>query len=649
MSATTAWMEQVERFFADTGRLSSCLDNFRPRIGQQQMAQAVADTIAEMDGTLIVEAGTGTGKTLAYLVPAILSGKRVMISTASKNLQNQLMELDIPRLRQCLPQLGEVVLLKGRENYVCAQRLALAEQQGAWLPAYQLHQLAKIRTWLAAGGNGDRAQCDSVPEDAPVWRQVCAQAAFCQSADCKEEAGCLFPHLRERARKAQVVIVNHHLLAADLALRQQGRPGVLPECEVYVVDEAHHLPQILQQFMGIQLGMGTLAQWQSETLALVRQEAAEMTDLKQLLEALPERLAQFHGCLPSRPTLLREEMTEDMAACAQRLMRFLDRLLEVMKEAASRSTALEAAAQQLAQWCEALEQWWASEDGEQVRWLVWHERGFRFMSAPLQVSGTFSSLRQRIGGSWVFTSATLNAAEDFRFFRRQLGLETARTLKVDSPFDYARQGLIYHPQGLPHPRHPDYVRQCMRRAWPLLKASGGHALLLFSSYQAMHEAADLLKPHWPGRVLVQGEQSKPNLLRQFRSATSPLLLATASFWEGVDLPGDQLRLVVIDRIPFRPPDDPILQAQEKQLKERGLSAFALLQVPQAALALKQGVGRLIRREQDRGVLMLCDPRLTQMAYGRQIRDELPPFPWTESGREVCRFLQQMPLSEGHVH
>ena len=637
-------IEQVERFFATEGRLSSCLENFRPRIGQQQMARAVAETIMETDGTLIVEAGTGTGKTLAYLVPAILSGKQVMISTASKNLQSQLMEQDIPRLRQCLPQLREVVLLKGRENYVCAQRLAMAEQQGAWLPAHQLHQLARIRTWLASGGSGDRAACDSVPEDAPVWRQVCAQAVFCQSADCKEEAGCLFPVLREQARQAQVIIVNHHLLAADLALRQQGRPGVLPECDLYVVDEAHHLPQILQQFMGIQLGMGTLAQWQSDTLAVVREEAADMPHLIRLLDALPDKLSAFHSCLPAQPTLLREVMTEDVATCGQRLMHFLAQLLEAMKDAAPRTTALEAAAQQLARWCEALEQWWASEDGEQVRWLVWHERGFRFMSAPLQVSGMFSALRQRIGGSWIFTSATLNAAEDFRFFRRQLGLETARTLKVDSPFDYGRQGLIYHPQGLPHPRHPDYVRQCMRRAWPLLKASEGHALLLFSSYQAMHEAADLLRPHWPGKVLVQGEQSKPMLLRQFRSATSPLLFATASFWEGVDLPGDQLRLVVIDRIPFRPPDNPVLQAQEKQLKEKGLSAFALLQVPQAALALKQGVGRLIRREQDQGVLMLCDPRLTQMAYGRQIRDELPPFPWTESSREACRFLQDISTS-----
>ncbi len=633
--------QHVERYFSDASPLAEVVEGFQPRPGQQAMAHAVAEAIAQRS-TLVVEAGTGTGKTFAYLVPALLSGRRLLISTATKNLQEQLTGRDLPRLMEQLAPRGQVLQLKGRENYVCQQRLLLAERNPE-LPRTQLHAVAQIRTWLSSGGDGDRAHCEAVPEDDPVWRQVCARAEFCQAAKCGDDSddGCIVPRLRREAQDARVVVVNHHLLAGDMALRAQGKGALLPEFDVYVIDEAHQLPETVQQFFGEQCGSAQFTQLLRDARQAQVEDAPDDTELVARLDVLEQALQRFHNDLS--PWVGRWALSEhraEMVAPMEALQAALVNLCEYLEAVAPRSVQLQAVAQSAEALQDALQHGWASDDTHAVAWAEVQSTWWRLYLTPLSISGDFSSIKAQLEGAWIFTSATLTDHQGFASFCRSLGLGEVDTLKVDSPFDHATQGLIYHPEQLPEPNHPDYTRQCLRKAWPLLEAAEGHALLLFSSFRALNEAAELLRPHWKGDLLVQGEASKAQLLEIFRAARRPLLLATASFWEGVDIPGDALRLVLIDKIPFASPDDPVLQAQDAHLKEEGKSGFALLQLPRATLALKQGVGRLIRTESDHGVLILCDPRLTTRRYGTTILNQLPGFAWTRDARVAAAFLKK---------
>ncbi|SIN76711.1 ATP-dependent DNA helicase DinG [Sulfurivirga caldicuralii] len=639
--------QHVDRYFSSASPLMEVVEGFQPRPGQQQMAQAVAKAITAR-GTLVVEAGTGTGKTFAYLVPALLSGKKILISTATKNLQEQLTARDLPRLMAQLAPRGQVLQLKGRENYVCQQRLLLAERNPD-LPRAQLHAIAQIRTWLSSGGDGDRAHCEHVPEDDPAWRHVCARAEFCQAARCGDDEGdgCIVPRLRREAQSARVVVVNHHLLAADMALRAQGKGALLPEFDVYVIDEAHQLPETMQQFFGEQCSSAQFVQLLKDARQAGTEDAPDDNVLSEQLDALEDALLSFQSSLSrfEGRWALRERRAE-ITALMEALEAPLEQLCDHLEAIAPRSVQLQAAAQSAQTLLDALRHWRGAEDGHAVAWAEVQSNWWRLYLTPLSISGDFSNIKAQLEGAWIFTSATLADHHGFTSFCRKLGLGEVDTLKVDSPFDHATQGLIYHPEQLPEPNRPDYTRQCLRRAWPVLEAAQGHALLLFSSFRALNEAAELLRPHWKGTVLVQGEDSKAQLLERFRAARRPLLLATASFWEGVDIPGDDLRVVLIDKIPFASPDDPVLQAQDTRLKEEGKSGFALLQLPRATLALKQGVGRLIRTETDHGVLILCDPRLTSRSYGTTILNQLPRFAWTQDGRVAAAFLKQNFASEG---
>ena len=633
--------QHVERYFSEDSPLFEVVDGFKPRPGQQQMAQAVAHAISQRR-TLVVEAGTGTGKTFAYLVPALLSGRRVLISTATKNLQEQLTARDLPRLMAQLAPRGQVLQLKGRENYVCQQRLLLAERNPD-LPKAQLHAIAQIRTWLSSGGDGDRAHCEAVSEEDPVWRQVCARAEFCQVAKCSETEGdgCIVPRLRREAQDARVVVVNHHLLAADMALRVQGKGSLLPEFDVYVIDEAHQLPDTVQQFFGEQCSLVQCQQLLKDARQAQLEDAADDTVLADHLDVLEQTLEAFQAALaPLEGRWPQTANREAIGASVDALCHALEALQDHLEAVAARSVQLQAAAQSAEALFDALAHWWAADDSGAVAWAEVQNSWWRFYLTPLSISGDFSSIKAQLEGAWILTSATLTDHQGFDTFCRKLGLGEVDTLKVDSPFDHATQGLIYHPEALPEPNHPDYTRQCLRKVWPLLEVAEGHALLLFSSFRALNEAAALLRPHWKGTLLVQGEASKVKLLARFRSARRPVLLATASFWEGVDIPGNDLRLVLIDRIPFASPDDPVLQAQDARLQTEGKSGFALLQLPRATLALKQGVGRLIRTETDHGVLVLCDPRLTSRRYGTTILKQLPGFAWTRQGSVAAAFLKQ---------
>ena len=626
--------EQVERAFEHT--LPDLIEGFEPREGQLAMALRIAEAI-EQKNPFIVEAGTGTGKTFAYLVPALLSGRRVLVSTATKALQEQLTEKDLPRILPLAPAGFRVVQLKGRDNYVCLKRLALAENNGA-LPAHVMSQVARIRSWLAQGGSGDRSDCTLLSEDAPVWRHVCAQAEFCQSSGCDE--ACRHAQLREQAQAAELVVVNHHLLAADMALQQAGAPGILPEREIYIIDEAHHLPAVVQQFLGVQWGSAQLQQLLDDGLAAQAEEAADDGVLRRRLEAIASVRDELVSVLGGERRAL-AEVREEVVPRWEAFETALGDLTAHLERVSARGEWLAAVHQQARGLLDAASQWWQADDRQAVAWFEGGDSWFRAYLTPLDVSRSFSTWMKNQGDSWIMASATLQDNSGFEGFKRRLGLRDVEAVAFESPFDHARQGLIYHPHGLPEPNDPDYVRLCLRRVWPLLKASDGHALLLFSSYRAMHAAHELLRTHWGGTLLMQGELPKGELLQRFCTSHRPVLLGTASFWEGVDLPGDRLRLVMIDRIPFSAPNDPVLAAQEARLKEEGLNAFSLIQLPRATLTLRQGVGRLIRTTNDRGVLVLCDPRLTQRSYGAGILSTLPPFSFTRHQKEAVTFLLEM--------
>ncbi|MBF6056829.1 ATP-dependent DNA helicase [Thiomicrorhabdus heinhorstiae] len=621
--------ERVRAVLQNGGTLEKAIPGYAPREAQIAMALEVVETI-QQDSTLLAEAGTGTGKTFAYLIPALLSGKKIILSTATKTLQEQLIQKDLPMLMKACDIKSKARLLKGRDNYVCPQRLEIAEtveqhSREDW------KKLAKIREWVDDKTlNGDRAELDSVAEDDPIWRKVSARMEFCQSAECSAEGGCFYPQVKQKAAEAEILVVNHHLFCADLALREQGFGELLPEADVYVFDEAHQLPDIAAQFLGFSLSRSQLEELVRDIKQAQSLEAPESKQLADLADKISEQLLAVNQALgkwEKRWTWTQLESETAFQQTFKRMLAVMDTVTDALKSVEERGKQLSAVHKRCKEYAVQLKEWQNSQSENNVRWIESSQARFRLFLTPLNVAAAFSRQREEIGGAWLFTSATLSVRGQFDYFAKRLGLDDAKSVNWASPFDYQTQGVIYHPIGLPEPRNPDYIKICLRAAWPLLKAADGRAFMLFTSHKAMQEARAILQTHWKGNLLVQGDLPKLTLLQRFKEANSAILLGTSSFWEGVDVKGDALKLVVIDRIPFAPPDDPIVQAREAYLKEKGLNGFVHFQLPEAVIAMKQGAGRLIRDLGDRGVLMLCDPRLSTKGYGNVIRDSLPDFPW----------------------
>lgn len=634
----------IDTVMGDAGSLSQFIPGYQPRQAQLDMAHEVAELI-ENHSTLLAEAGTGTGKTFAYLVPALLSGQKIIISTATKTLQEQLIQKDLPVLFKATAAKGKARLLKGRENYLCPQRLELTEtteqhSREDW------KKLGIIRDWSEKTRLGDRAELSEIGENDPIWRKVCARLEFCQAADCQSEKGCFYPHVKERANEAQVLVVNHHLFCADLALREQGFGELLPEADVYIFDEAHQLPDIAAQFLGFSVTRGQLEELVRDIRHAQKIEAPENKEISDLALRFEEQVKLLNEALGKWEKRWTWEQIEREAAfmeASKRLRNQLEFIAEALKAVTERGKQLSAVYKRCKELQTQLQEWFSTQSENQIRWIESSQARFKLNLTPLSVSAAFSRQREAIGGAWLFTSATLSVRNQFDYFASRLGLNEAKTVRWPSPFDYAQQGVIYHPIGLPDPRDPAYIKICLRAAWPLLKASEGRAFMLFTSHRAMQEAYALLKPHWPGKLLLQGDAPKLVLLNQFKSGQQVILLGTSSFWEGVDVKGDALKLVIIDRIPFAPPDDPIVQAREAYLKQKGLNAFAHFQLPEAVIAMKQGAGRLIRDLGDSGVLMLCDPRLSNKGYGATIRESLPAFPWVYEPQAAIEALTRPPL------
>jgi ATP-dependent DNA helicase DinG len=619
---------------------------FAPRAVQQAMAAAVEDAIANR-GELVVEAGTGTGKTFAYLVPALLSGKRVIVSTGTKTLQDQLFNRDLPRVREALGAKLRTSVLKGRANYLCWHRLDRTVREGTMASRADVAALVRVRSWAAKTQSGDVAELDVIPEDSPIWPRVTSNAENCLGAECAFFDDCFVVKARRAAQEADVVVVNHHLLFADLAIKREGFGEILPGAHAFVLDEAHQVPELAGQFFSIALSSRQLTELEADAL----REAALASGAKAALDALGRgveravrdlRLALYPH--PKRGVWPRVRALPSVAFALDALSGALAALQDALSAMADRSDALSVCADRALDLQERLERAMRDPEPGWVSWYETSERGFVLSATPLDVAQPLREFRAQTRAAWIFTSATLSVAGRFEHFTAQMGLDEPETLSLPSPFDFERNALAFVPRGLPAPNAQDYIDHVVAVARDAIAASRGRAFLLFTSHRALKRAAELLVD-LPYPLFVQGTAPRAALLDAFRRAGNGVLLGAASFWEGVDVRGEALSLVLIDKLPFAAPDDPVLEAKLNASREEGGNPFAEIQVPAAAIALKQGVGRLIRDVDDRGVLVLCDPRLFSAGYGRIFLQCLPAMPITREIADVEAFFAPAGVAE----
>ena len=637
--------EDAAALLGGDGPLAGCLPGFAPREPQQRMAAAVARTLEE-GGTLVVEAGTGTGKTFAYLVPALLAGDKVIVSTGTRHLQDQLFHRDLPLVREALAVGADVALLKGRANYLCLHRLELALAEGG---RQQARALAAVSEWAGRTRSGDIAELTAVAEDAPVWPRVTSTADNCLGGDCPRYGDCFVARARRRAQEADLVVVNHHLLLADMALKEEGFGELLPEASAFIIDEAHQLPETAAAFFGWGLSSRQLLNLARDAVLEHLAEAGDMQDLPEAASGLEKAVADLRLALGDAGQRRAWPDVRSDQRVGEALARVGERLAALaawLEAAAPRGRGLENCWRRALLLGEHLTAAAAEVPADQVAWVETYRRGFAIQFTPLEVAGLFAEQRARLEGAWVFTSATLAVGESFQHFNERLGLGDAETLRLDSPFDYARHALLYLPRAMPDPNSGQYGEAVLEEARRLVEASRGRAFLLFTSHRALRTAAEALVGLLDYPLLVQGEAPRSELLRRFRELGNAVLLGTSSFWEGVDVRGEALSLVVIDRLPFASPSDPVLAARIECLRAAGGNPFMEYQLPAAVIALKQGVGRLIRDVDDRGVLAILDPRLMNRPYGRIFRASLPPMRLTRDASDVDAFFgEEEPAGE----
>ncbi len=633
-------MLNAAEVLGEDGPLGPLIPGFRPRLPQQEMATAVEATLAEA-GVLVCEAGTGIGKTYAYLAPAIASGKKVLVSTGTKNLQEQLYSRDLPLMRDALGGGCRIALLKGRANYLCSFRLGTATQELALGNKGEGDKLARIENWAALTRRGDIAELSGVSEEDPIWRQVTSTVENCLGGDCPLIDQCHVLQARKEAIEADVVVINHHLFFADLALREEGFGELLPSAEAVIFDEAHVLPDIATQFFGFSLGSGQLTELLHDLADAYAREAGDMPDLPVALGRMKKAVSALRSAGHiNRSRLEWEEFVSPpaIAASLQVLGEILEEIVALLKILAERGREL---AQCHRRATGLLGNWrllWEEECAERVRWVELRPRGFSLHQAPLDVADSFSGHIAAQHCAWIFTSATLAVGGHFEHFVSRLGLQDYSEACWGSPFDFANQTLCYLPEDMPAPASPGYPQALVDAAVPVLRASRGRAFFLFTSYRVLDAVAEHLRASLPFPLLVQGSAPRTELLERFREEGNCILLGTSSFWQGVDVRGEALSCVIIDKLPFAVPDDPLLRARLARIQQQGRSPFMEYQLPQAVIALKQGAGRLIRDWEDHGVLMLCDPRLLGKSYGRAFLNSLPPMPRTRDLRVVIDFF-----------
>ncbi len=646
---------EINDLFSASGTLAKGIEGFRPRQSQTDMARAVADAIQNRS-TLLAEAGTGTGKTFAYLVPALLWGGKVIISTGTKNLQDQLFLRDIPIVRQAMNAPVTVALLKGRANYLCHFHLERTQQNGRLTSRDDVGYLRDISRFIKTTSSGDKAELSRVPENALIWNLVTSTRDNCLGAECTYYQDCFVMKARKEAQQADVVVVNHHLFFADVALKDTGVAELLPTANTVIFDEAHQLPDTATLFFGDTVSTSQVMELCRDVLAEGLTHARDGADWGAVVSTVEKAARDLRLTFPSEGTRLALEQIAQSSPffpALEHLKSMMKQLAEVLSSQAERAETIEQCRVRTIELTAQLEAWnhvgLVDVHAAKVLWVEAFSQALQLHQTPLSIAPIFSKQREGPPRAWIFTSATLAVKNDFSHYTDQLGLSDEPAKSWPSPFDYANQALLYVPAHLPPPNSPGYTDAVVDAALPVIEAAGGRAFVLCTTLRAVKRVAERLreifekkKYSWP--LLVQGELGRTELLSQFRASGNAVLVGSQSFWEGVDVRGDALSVVIIDKLPFAPPDDPVLAARIAEMEKRGLNGFMNHQLPEAIINLKQGAGRLIRDENDRGVLMICDSRLISKPYGRRIWQSLPPFRRTREIGTVQQFLSGSPIS-----
>lgn len=637
----------INKTFSSSGALGKAIPGFQARQPQVDMAQAVHLAIKNQD-QLVVEAGTGTGKTFAYLVPALLSGKKTIISTGSKNLQEQLFHRDLPLMVNALGFTGNVALLKGRSNYLCLDRLSrqLVESHTTEADPQLLTQLVKVRSWSSESKTGDLGDCDAIAEDSPIISTITSTNDNCLGKECPSYQDCFVLKARRKAMEADVVVVNHHLFLADLAIKETGFGELIPEAEVFIFDEAHQLPDIASQYFGQSISSRQIQELAKDIEIGYRTEAKDMRQLQKIAVKLTQTFMDLRiilGDVNTQAANQRGNWREAVKSTPvireiERLHDALDLALEVLKLALGRSELLDAAYERTHQIKSRLTR---VCDVSITGYSYWYEctpRHFSLHITPLSVSDKFKEQIEQKQGSWIFTSATLAVKDNFSHFTERLGITPKQQFTLPSPFDYQSQAILCVPRYLPEPNSFGMAEKLVEMLSEVIIANQGRCFFLCTSHQMMRKLAELFREQLDFPVLAQGETSKQKLLNEFIELGNAVLVATGAFWEGIDVRGDTLSCVIIDKLPFTAPDDPLLKARIEDCRLKNGDAFNQVQLPEAVITLKQGVGRLIRDQKDKGALIICDNRLVTRDYGGTFLQSLPPIPRTRDLKKVSAFL-----------
>lgn len=641
----------LAEIFTPDGSLAKAIEGYKERTEQVHMAQAIADAISA-NKQLVAEAGTGTGKTFAYLVPALLSGGKVIISTGTKTLQDQLFNRDLPNVRDALKVPVSVSMLKGRANYVCHYYLGRAEQTGRFASREDAQYVHLIKRFAEHSKTGDKSELTDVPENATIWMNVTSTRDNCLGQDCDYYKDCFVMEARKKALAADVVVVNHHLFFADVMLRDEGVAELLPSANTVIFDEAHQLPAIAGLFFGEDISTSQLMELCRDATAAYLTSAKDCVALSEAVPPLEKAIKDFRLLFSyegARMPVQKALALTGFETAYQTIQTTLKTLTGVLESQASRDPVLEKCWQRGDELLVQLRRWLKAENSNLVRWVEVFTQSVQLHATPLSVADSFGKQLNQQPRAWIFTSATLAVKSDFSHYQSQMGLSGAESLYLQSPFDYAKQALLYAPTNMPDPNSAEYINAVVKAALPVIQASQGRAFVLCTSLRAMREVHALLKDAF-GRygmeypLLLQGDSTRTELLDRFRTHGNAVLVGSQSFWEGVDVRGEALSVVIIDKIPFAPPDDPVLSARIDKLNAEGKNAFMEYQLPYSVITLKQGAGRLIRDERDRGVLMICDPRLITKSYGKRIWQSLPPFKRTKELAEVESFFKKVDTS-----
>jgi ATP-dependent DNA helicase DinG len=634
---------RLEAVFAADGALARAIPGYRLRPQQVEMAARIAAAI-ESHGVLVAEAGTGTGKTFAYLVPALLAGGKTIVSTGTKTLQDQLFQRDLPTVRDALRVPATIALLKGRANYVCHYHLERARKEGRFFSREEVGHLLAIARFAKTTTTGDKAECAAVPEDSAAWAAATSTRDNCLGQECPNLRECFVMAARRQAQAADVVVVNHHLFFADVMLRDSGLAELLPACNTVIFDEAHQLPETASLFFGENVSTAQLVELARDARLEALAAAKDFAELPERARALEKAARDLRLAVPGENARLStSQLPPAFFEALDKAAAELASLGALLQSQAARSEGLEHCWRRAQQLQAVLERWRDVEAPGLVRWAEVFSQALSLNATPLVIADIFKKQMEGHPRAWIFTSATLAVESDFSHYCSELGLEGVETGCWGSPFDYPNQALLYVPQAMPDPNAPGYNEAVVEAAWPLIRASRGRAFVLCTSLRAMRRIHALLQRRFEAEgfdhpLLLQGEGSKSELLARFRRLGNAVLVASQSFWEGVDVRGEALSLVVIDKLPFAPPDDPVLAARIEHMRREGRNAFLEYQLPRAVISVKQGAGRLIRDESDRGVLMICDPRLIAKPYGKRVWRSLPAMRRTRVLDEAMAFF-----------